>query len=149
MAFTSYDFFVFFVIVFILYWAVRQTRWQNLILLIASYYFYGSVQIWYALLLGASTLGDFWLAKGMGQTPSRKKLYMSLSLALNLGVLAFFKYADFFIGDAASFLSALGWVSSEWTLRILLPMGLSFFTLKNSATCSMFRAAHLSQSLHL
>lgn len=130
MAFTSYDFFVFFVIVFILYWAVRQTRWQNLILLIASYYFYGSVQIWYALLLGASTLGDFWLAKGLGQTPSRKKLYMSLSLALNLGVLAFFKYADFFIGDAASFLSGLGWVSSEWTLRIVLPMGLSFFTLK-------------------
>lgn len=132
MAFTSYDFFVFFVIVFILYWAVRQTRWQNLILLIASYYFYGSVQIWYALLLGASTLGDFWLAKGMGQTPSRKKLYMSLSLALNLGVLAFFKYADFFIGDAASFFKRVGLGLQRMDSAHLTADGFIFFHLKKT-----------------
>ncbi|MCC7118433.1 MAG: MBOAT family protein [Anaerolineales bacterium] len=130
MAFTSYEFIVFFLIVFVCYWAVGQTRWQNLILLIASYYFYGSLQVGYAVLLGVSTVGDFWLAKRMEQNPSRKKLYVGLSLLLNVGVLAFFKYADFFMGDVVSFFASIGWASNELTLRILLPMGLSFFTLK-------------------
>lgn len=130
MAFTSYDFLLFYIIVLILYWTVRERRWQNLLLLAASYYFYGSLQIWYAVLLGVTTLSDFALARGMAAQPKRKHLYFWLSLSLNLGVLAFFKYYDFFAGDVISFLVTLGIKPDPFLTNILLPVGLSFFTLK-------------------
>lgn len=130
MAFTSYDFLLFFLIVFIVYWVIRNQRWQNLLLLTASYYFYGIVQAWYAVMLGASTLADFFLARGMDAHPGQKRLFMGLSLFLNLGVLAFFKYYNFFGGDVIAFLNTLGVNTDPLLVRILLPAGLSFFTLK-------------------
>lgn len=130
MAFTSYDFLFFYSIVFILYWTVRERRWQNILLLAASYYFYGSLQIWYAILLGVTTLADFALARGMAAQPGRKRLYFWLSLSLNLGVLAFFKYYDFFASDVIAFLATLGIKPDLFLTNILLPVGLSFFTLK-------------------
>lgn len=130
MAFTSYDFLIFFLIVFVLYWTVRERRWQNLILLAASYYFYGSIQVWYAILLGASTLADYGLARGMASQAERRRVYLWFSILLNLGVLAFFKYYDFFADDVFAFLSSLGFRSDLFLIRILLPAGLSFFTLK-------------------
>lgn len=130
MGFTSYDFLLFFFITFILYWVIRGRRWQNLLLLAASYYFYGSLQIWYAVLLGVSTLIDFFLVRGMASQPARKRLFIWLSLVLNLGVLAFFKYFNFFINDAATFIETLGVQSNLFLAHILLPAGLSFYTLK-------------------
>ncbi|MBI3169429.1 MAG: MBOAT family protein [Chloroflexi bacterium] len=130
MAFTSYDFLLFFFIVFVLYWAVRERRWQNLLLLAASYYFYGSLQIWYAVLLGVSTAADFLLARGMAAQPERKRFFLWLSLFVNVGVLAFFKYYDFFASDVIAFLSTLGMRPDLFLTSILLPAGLSFFTLK-------------------
>lgn len=130
MAFTSYDFLLFFLIVFVLYWVVRERRWQNLILLAASYYFYGSVQVWVAVMLGLSTTADFFLARGMEIHPNRKRLFITLSLIVNLGVLAFFKYFDFFSGNVAAFLSGVGFGENTLLLKIALPAGLSFFTLK-------------------
>ena len=107
MAFTSYDFLLFFFIVFILYWAVRERRWQNLLLLMAGYYFYGSLHIGYAALLGLSTIADFFLARGMMDRPERKRFLLTLSLIVNLGVLAFFKYAGFFVQEINAFLALL------------------------------------------
>ena len=130
MSFTSYDFLLFYLIVFALYWIVREHRWQNLLLLAASYYFYGSLQIWYAALLGLTTLADFALSRGMATQPERKRLFFWLSLLLNLGMLAFFKYYGFFSDDVANFLSTLGIQSDKFLTNILLPAGLSFFTLK-------------------
>ncbi|MCQ3937239.1 MAG: MBOAT family protein [Chloroflexi bacterium] len=130
MAFTSYDFLLFFFIVFVLYWTVRERRWQNLLLLAAGYYFYGSLQVWYAVLLGASTLADFALARGMAFQPERRRSFLWLSLFLNLGVLAFFKYYNFFADDVIAFLTALGVEPDLFLASILLPAGLSFFTLK-------------------
>ncbi len=130
MAFTSYDFLLFFLIVFILYWMVRERRWQNIILLVASYYFYGSLQVWYAVMLGISTTVDFFLARGMVLYPGRKHLFVWLSLFLNLGVLAFFKYFDFFGSNVAVFLSSVGFNADRLLLNILLPAGLSFLTLR-------------------
>ena len=130
MAFTSYDFLLFFLIVFILYWIIRERRWQNLLLLAASYYFYGWVQAWYAIMLGASTLVDFFLASGMASSPNRKRLFIGLSLAVNLGVLAFFKYYNFFKDDVVSLLNSIGFHADPLLITILLPAGLSFFTLK-------------------
>ncbi len=130
MAFTSYDFLLFFLIVFALYWTIRERRWQNLILLAASYYFYGWAQTWYAVMLGISTLIDFFLARGIASMPDRKRLFMGFSLALNLGVLAFFKYFNFFKDDVVSLLHGIGLQVDPSLITILLPAGLSFFTLK-------------------
>ncbi len=130
MSFTSHDFLLFFLIVFILYWTIRERRWQNLVLLAASYYFYGWVQTWYAVMLGASTLADFFLARGMASMPDRKRLFMGLSLVVNVGVLTFFKYFIFFKDDVVSLLNGIGFQVDPLLITILLPAGLSFFTLK-------------------
>lgn len=130
MAFTSYDFLLFYLIVFVLYWVVRERRWQNLILLAASYVFYGWLQPWLAVLLGISTLADFFLARGMDIHPNRKRALMWISVCINLGVLAFFKYFGFFSQNVIATLQAMGVQADAFLLSILLPAGLSFFTLK-------------------
>lgn len=130
MSFTSYNFLLFYFIVFVLYWTVRERRWQNLILLAASYYFYGSLQAWYAALLGFSTLVDFFLARGMAARPQHKRSLIWVSLLVNLGVLAFFKYYNFFASDVIAFFGDLGIKTDPFITNIVLPAGLSFFTLK-------------------
>lgn len=133
MVFTSYDFLVFFFIVFMLYWLARRRQWQNLILLAASYVFYGWVHPWYAVLLGLSTLADYALALAIARARSRTRLFMILSLLLNLGVLGFFKYYNFFNENLVATLSGLGFQADGWLVRFLLPAGLSFYTLKKLA----------------
>lgn len=130
MSFTSLTFWIFFASVFALYWLARERRWQNIILVLASYMFYGWVQPWLALMLGISTLADFLLAKGMKAYTSRTRLLMGISLLLNLGVLAFFKYFNFFSDDLARLVNALGMQGDFFLTRIALPAGLSFYTLK-------------------
>jgi len=130
MSFTSLTFWLFFAVVFTLYWFAREKRWQNIILVVASYLFYGWVEPWLAFMLGASTIIDFFLAKRMSEHTSHIRLFMSFSLVLNLGVLAFFKYYNFFSDDLARIVGELGMQSEFLLTRILLPAGLSFYTLK-------------------
>ncbi len=130
MSFTSYAFIIFLPCVLVLYWLVKKREWQNSILLAASYIFYGWVNPYLAVLLGASTLLDYFLVRGMQSKPVRKSLFMALSLVLNLGVLAFFKYYNFFNEDLARLTTSLGWNGDFLLTRILLPAGLSFYTLK-------------------
>jgi alginate O-acetyltransferase complex protein AlgI len=130
MSFASLSFILFLGSVFILYWLVKKQEWQNSILLAASYIFYGWVTPSLAFMLGASTLLDFFLAHGMVAKPERKRLFMVLSLALNLGVLAFFKYYNFFSEDLAGIAGLFGMNGDLFLTRILLPAGLSFYTLK-------------------
>jgi D-alanyl-lipoteichoic acid acyltransferase DltB (MBOAT superfamily) len=131
MNFTAYEFLVFFLITLAVYWLLRKHAWQNLFLLLASYAFYAWAHPWYAILLGLSTLGDYGIALAMASPKSaRKNGWLAASLALNLGVLAFFKYYNFFAPDLASALNALGLEADAILVKILLPAGLSFFTLK-------------------
>ena len=130
MIFTSYDFLIFFIIVFSLYWLARRRQWQNILLLAASYVFYGWVHPWYALMLGLSTLADYGLALGIARHRTRTRLFMTLSLLLNLGVLAIFKYYNFFSDGLVSALTGLGIQAGALLVRVILPAGLSFYTLK-------------------
>ena len=130
MSFTSLTFWVFLTIVLAAYWILPERRWKNALLLVASYIFYGWVSPWLAAMLGLSTLADYFLAKGMRFYPSRRRLLLALSLLINLGTLAFFKYYNFFSPDLAEFLGNLG-IRNDWLLtRVFLPAGLSFYTLK-------------------
>ena len=133
MIFTSLTFWAFFGGIFTLYWIVQDKRWQNIILLLASYIFYGWVQPWLALMLGISTLGDYFLARGMKIRPIHRRSFMAASLILNLGVLAFFKYYNFFSKDLAGLATSLGMQGAFFLIKILLPAGLSFYTLKKLA----------------
>lgn len=130
MSFTSLTFWFFFAVVFALYWFARERRWQNVILVVASYLFYGWVKPWLAFLLGISTLIDFFLAKRMSKDKSHVRSLMLLSLLLNLGVLAFFKYYNFFSDDLARIAGAFGVQNDFFFTQIALPAGLSFYTLK-------------------
>jgi alginate O-acetyltransferase complex protein AlgI len=130
MIFTSYDFLIFFIIVFSLYWLARRRQWQNILLLVASYVFYGWVHPWYALLLGLTTLADYGLALGLARDRTRTRRYVTLSLLLNLGVLGLFKYYNFFSDGLVTALTGLGVQADALLVRVLLPAGLSFYTLK-------------------
>ena len=130
MSFTSLTFIIFLLVTLFAYWLVKKREWQNAVLLVASYVFYGWVSPQLSLLLGSSTLLDFLLARGMTVKPARTRLFMTFSLALNLGVLAFFKYYNFFGEDLARVAGALGLNDDIFLTRILLPAGLSFYTLK-------------------
>ncbi|MBI3172966.1 MAG: MBOAT family protein, partial [Chloroflexi bacterium] len=130
MSFTSYDFLLFFLTVFALYWLARERRLQNALLLAASYVFYGWLHPWYALMLGLSTLADYFIAQGMVKSPERKRSLLWLSLLVNLGVLGFFKYYNFFSPALVDSLNGLGLHADLLLVQILLPAGLSFYTLK-------------------
>ena len=107
MNFTSYEFLLFFLIIFAAYWLVRKQMPQNLLLLAASYVFYGWIHPWYALLLGLSTLGDYWIALALEKSEKKNRLVWA-SLVLNLGVLAFFKYFGFFVPSLGARLADMG-----------------------------------------
>jgi len=130
MSFTSLTFWIFFALVLAAYWLLRERHWQNRLLLVVSYLFYGWVEPWLAVMLGLSTLMDFLLARGMRAKPSHTRLFLVLSLVLNAGVLTFFKYCNFFSTDLARIAEVLGLSGDFLLIRILLPAGLSFYTLK-------------------
>ena len=133
MSFNSLVFLGFFLIVFILYWLVQRQGIQNLLLLVASYVFYGWIHPWYAIMLGSSTVADYLLTHGIKRTPNHHRLFTWLSIILNVGVLAFFKYFNFFDASLAKFVGDFGLHPDLFLLDIALPLGLSFYTLKKLA----------------
>ncbi len=130
MAFTSYGFLLFILIVFVLYWIVRERRWQNLLLLAASTIFYGWLVAWHVVVLYLSMLVDYFLALGMARWRSRAGLLLWLGLMLNIGLLAFVKYYFSFNNSLAGWLDQLGYSGDIFLARIILPLGLSFYILK-------------------
>jgi hypothetical protein len=92
----------------IFYWLLSKAAWQNRLLLAASYIFYATFNPWFCLLLASSTLVDYYAALGMVGSPARKKVYLGLSLAVNLGMLGYFKYCNFFISSFSGLLNLLG-----------------------------------------
>ncbi|MBE9583138.1 MBOAT family protein [Mucilaginibacter sp. JRF] len=132
MFFNSFDFAVFLPIVFILYWFVtkKNLKVQNILLLVASYFFYGWWSYKFLFLLMFSTFLDFYTGIKIHEATSRnhKKFWFWLSIIVNLGFLAFFKYYNFFIDSFTAAVSLFGLQINVWTLKILLPVGISFYT---------------------
>ncbi|TYA71876.1 MBOAT family protein [Seonamhaeicola marinus] len=130
MIFNSVAFLVFFVIVFVLYWFLgkKHLKIQNVLLLIASYFFYGWWDWRFLSLIIFSTVIDYILGIIIDASIKRKKFYLILSLISNLGLLATFKYFNFFISSWVDFCALLGYDVGISTLNIILPVGISFFT---------------------
>jgi alginate O-acetyltransferase complex protein AlgI len=131
MLFNSIGFAIFLVIVFSLYWMVRKSLpAQNLLLLTASYFFYSVWDYRFLFLLIFSTLLDFFsgLMIGGSQAHSKRKMWLWISITINLGFLGVFKYYNFFAASFAEFLSLLGFQSNPFLLEVILPVGISFYT---------------------
>lgn len=131
MIFNSEAFAVFLPLVFILYWFVfKRMHHQNILLLIASYVFYGWWDWRFLFLLVFSTSLDYYTGLKMfrAQTEHGKKVWFWLSIIINLGFLGFFKYYNFFASSLTESLNSIGFHASQATLEIILPVGISFYT---------------------
>ena len=139
MIFHSLAFFVFFFLTVAAYWLLPR-RAQNVLLLVASYVFYGWVHPWWPILLFATTFVDYWAARLMTIAPARRRLWLWLSISSNLGLLGFYKYFDFFIENVAAAGAAVGWNIPPIALRVALPAGISFYTFQSmSYTIDVYR----------
>lgn len=142
MQFDSYIYALFLPIVFVIYWMLRRKLlWQNLILLVASYVFYGWWDWRFLGLIGFTTLSTFLTALAINVSNKRlAKMWMWLNLVANLGILATFKYFDFFASTFAQCLKAFGLSPDFVTLNLVLPLGISFYTLQAmSYTIDVYR----------
>ncbi|GAB2680498.1 hypothetical protein GCM10027036_38630 [Flavihumibacter cheonanensis] len=132
MLFNSIDFAIFLPIVFVFHWwiAGNNKRNQNLLLLFASYYFYACWDWRFLFLLLFSTLLDFFTGIKTQDAHSikQKKFWFWLSIIVNLGFLGVFKYYNFFIESFAAAIAQVGFQINHWTLNIILPVGISFYT---------------------
>jgi len=141
MLFNSFEFLIFLPIVLVLYYALKL-RGQNLMLLAASFFFYGSWDYRFLGLLIASALVDFFAAGAIYRTqvPFRRKLYLLASLSANLGILGFFKYFNFFVDSAARLIGTVGLQANLPVLYVILPVGISFYTFQAmSYTIDVYR----------
>ena len=130
MLFCSWNYVVFLLLVFSLYWAVPRDRFRVYLLLVASYFFYASWNVWLAPLIFASATLDYFLALGItrAENPRAKKALVAVSVAANLGLLCYFKYANFFLDSLGEVLQACGASRSMPVLQVILPIGISFYT---------------------
>jgi alginate O-acetyltransferase complex protein AlgI len=132
MLFNTVNFAVFLVVVFVLYWFVtnKSLKTQNILLLVSSYFFYACWDWRFLLLLVFSTLLDYYTGIRMSEsdTKSQRKFWFWLSVIVNLGFLGVFKYYNFFAASFAEAVSHLGLYVSPWTLKVILPVGISFYT---------------------
>ena len=144
MLFNSIDFAIFLPIVFVLYWFVinKNLKYQNALIAIASYVFYGWWDWRFLSLILFSTLVDYFIGRTLGQTNDRhrRKVLLWISVVVNLGFLGFFKYYNFFLDNFVSAFSFFGHEIGTSSLNIVLPVGISFYTFQTmSYTIDVYR----------
>lgn len=132
MLFNSLNFAIFLPIVFFLYWFATKgnLKLQNILLLVSSYFFYACWDWRFLFLLIFSTLLDYFTGIKMSDAKNlnSKKFWFWLSIFVNLGFLGVFKYYNFFAESFASALANIGLNVNPWTLKVILPVGISFYT---------------------
>ena len=141
MLFNSWTFAIFRPVVVLVYFRLTH-RQQNLWLLGASYLFYGWWDWRFLSLIALSSTLDYYCARGIeGEVDPRvRRRWLSLSLVVNLGILAVFKYFNFFLASAVTGLDLLGLQVALPSLRIILPVGISFYTFQTASyTIDVYR----------
>lgn len=131
MLFNSIEYLIFLPIVFIIYWLLNPNyKNQNVLLLISSYVFYGWWDYRFLSLIIFSSFLDYFVGQRIEITEDQKhkKRWLLVSLCSNLGLLALFKYYNFFADSFAITMAAVGWDVNDLTLNIILPVGISFYT---------------------
>jgi alginate O-acetyltransferase complex protein AlgI len=143
LLFVELRFFLFFAIVLAVYWSLRSNDLRKWFVLFASYYFYGSWDWRFAVMLFILSTADWFFALKISESiqPGRRKIFVWSSVAMNLSVLGFFKYFHFFVGSAIASAKLVGVTLDEPTIHIILPVGVSFFTFQSlSYTIDVYRS---------
>ena len=132
MIFQSIEYLIFLVCVLALYFWLSR-KWQNVLIIVASYVFYGWVHPWYLILIAITTIFDWVCAIGMedSPTPARRKTFFITSISVNLAILGAFKYFGFFAENLTAVFASIGLMPSPWIIQIALPAGISFFTFQS------------------
>lgn len=141
MLFNSLTFVVFFLGVYSLYIVLRH-RYQNLLLLVASYVFYGWWDWRFLSLILLSTVVDYWCGLGMEAATSTKKKrrLLAVSMIFNLGLLFTFKYFNFFADSLFELMAMWGVEADLRFIKVVLPVGISFYTFQTmSYTIDIYR----------
>jgi alginate O-acetyltransferase complex protein AlgI len=132
MLFNSNKYLIFLVVIFIFYWFFthKKLRYQNSLLLVSSYFFYSCWDFRFLFLLIFSTFLDYYTGLKIEKSENEKykKIWLWLSVSINLSFLGFFKYYNFFIDSFREFLAVFGLEVNSMTLNIILPVGISFYT---------------------
>ena len=132
MLFNSLNFAIFFPIVFIIYWGFLKNslKYQNLLLLISSCFFYACWDWRFLFLLFASIVLVYFSGRFMGSAKSQniRKVWLLVSIIFSLGLLGVFKYYHFFTSSFTDLLSTFGIQINTWSLKVVLPVGISFYT---------------------
>lgn len=143
MLFNSIDFAIFLPVVFALYWALNRTglKVQNILILVASYVFYGWWDWRFLTLIVFSTLVDFTVGRQLiAAEGSKRKVLLWISILVNLGLLGYFKYYNFFLDNFTNAFTFFGQKISSSSLNIVLPVGISFYTFQTmSYTIDLYR----------
>ena len=142
MLFTTIEFIIFFIIICSVFVIIKNRKYQHLLLLSASYFFFYFTSNYLLLLLVFTTLLDFYMGKMIADSSNlkSKKIFLIISLVGNLGVLGFFKYADFGIGQFNAVMTSLGFSIEMSFLELALPIGISFYTFQTiSYTVDIYR----------
>lgn len=138
MLFNSIEFAFFLPVVYLLYWFVfnkKNILLRNSFLLLVSYYFYGSWDWRFLSLIFISSATDYFMSNAIANTEasnkSKRRFFLLSSLIINLGILGFFKYYNFFIDSFISTFSYFGQNFDYTPLKIVLPVGISFYTFQS------------------
>ncbi|MTI38279.1 MBOAT family protein, partial [Fulvivirga lutimaris] len=144
MIFNSFEFLLFLPFCFITYWFVfqRHLKAQNFFLLFVSYVFYGWWDWRFLSLIAFSSLVDFIAGQQIekSKTKTRRRFFLWSSILTNLGFLGFFKYFNFFSESFTDLLQLIGFQANLWSLNVILPVGISFYTFQTmSYTIDLYR----------
>lgn len=144
MVFSSSIFLFYFLPIFLLVYNLSKTEYRNYILLLASIFFYSWGAPKFIFLILASTIIDFYIVKKLHFSTKElnRKLLLGISIFLNLGLLMYFKYANFFVENVNILLEAGGITPTKWT-EVILPIGISFYTFQTlTYSVDVFRRIH-------
>lgn len=142
MVFSSILFLFLFLPVFLTVYHFTSKKWKNYTLLFFSILFYAWGASDFVIILLISSILNFYLVQQIDRNNHRKKLLLTLSVVLNLGLLSYFKYANFFIENFNLALESFGFSSVEWT-KVALPIGISFFTFQSlTYSVDVYRGVH-------
>lgn len=135
MLFNSLAFLAFLPVVFTLYWSFRSAGGQNKVVVLASMFFYGWWDWRFLLLMLAACIVNFFLGQAVGSSrvKRRRKSWLLVAVTVNIGLLAVFKYFNFFVDNLAAMLSWFGISADVPTLHLVLPIGISFYTFQLTA----------------
>lgn len=144
MVFSSITFLLYFLPIFLLVYNLIDKKFKNYFILLASIVFYAWGASDFIIILVLSTIIDFYIVKALYESPKkkRKQLLLFCSIFMNVGLLAYFKYANFFIDNVNQFLGVINVSAIGWT-NVLLPIGISFYTFQTlTYSIDVYRGVH-------